>query len=112
METLRINVATADDIIADLAAERKLGEPVYSFPTWETLHATLTPNRVALLAALKGKGAVTMREAARLVGRDFRPVHADIALLLKVGLLDRTPEGVIFPFADLHIDVTGIALVA
>ncbi len=112
METLRINVATADDIIADLAAGRNIGEAVYSFPTWEALHATLTPNRVALLAAMKGKGAITMREAARLVRRDFRPVHADIAALLKVGILDRTAEGVVFPFEDLHIDVTGIALVA
>lgn len=112
METLRINVATADDIIADLTEGKNVGEAIYSFPTWEALHATLTPNRVALLASLKGKGAVTMREAARLVRRDFRPVHADIAALLKVGILDRTPAGVIFPFKDLHIDVTGIALVA
>jgi predicted transcriptional regulator len=112
METLRINVATADDIIADLEAGRNVGEAVYSFPTWEALHATLTPNRVALLAALKGKGATTMREAARLVRRDYRPVHADIAALLKVGILDRTAAGIVFPFADLHIDVTGVALVA
>lgn len=112
MDTLRINVATADDIVADLAAGKHTGEAVYSFPTWEALHATLTPNRVALLAALKGKGAVSMREAARLVGRDYRPVHADIAALLRVGILERTPRGVRFPFADLHIDVTGIALVA
>lgn len=112
METLRINVATADDIIADLETGRNVGEAVYSFPTWEALHATLTPNRVALLAALKGKGATTMREAARLVRRDYRPVHADIAALLKVGILDRTAAGIVFPFEDLHIDVTGIALVA
>lgn len=112
MDTLRINIATADDIISDLATGRHAGQAVYSFPSWEALHATLTPNRVALLAALKGRGAVTMREVARLVGRDYRPVHTDIAALLKVGILDRTAKGVAFPFSDLHIDVTGVALVA
>jgi len=112
MTTLRINVATADDILTDLVVGRHLGEPVYSFPTWKTLHDMLTPNRVALLAALKGRGAVAMRQAARLVHRDYRPVHTDIVALLKVGILERTAKGVLFPFDDLHIDVTGIALVA
>ncbi len=112
MTILLINIATTDTIVSDLETGRHAGEPVYSFPAWEALHATLTPNRVALLAALKEKGEVSMREAARLVNRDYRPVHADITALLKVGILDRTGKGIVFPYEDLHIDVTGVALAA
>lgn len=112
METLRINIASQDDIIADFEAGRHIGEPTYSFPTWEALHSALTPNRVAILAAMKDKGGMTMREVSRLVNRDFRPVHADITALVKIGLLDRTEDGVIFPYADVHIDIPGIVKAA
>ncbi|WP_105415661.1 hypothetical protein [Neorhizobium sp. T25_27] len=112
MKTLRINIASQDDIIADFEAGRHLGEPVYSFPTWEALHTALTPNRVAILAAMKDKGGMTMREVSRLVKRDFRPVHADIAALIKIGLLDRAEDGVIFPYADVHIDISDISKAA
>jgi len=112
MKTLRINIASQDDIIADFEAGRHLGESVYSFPTWEALHSALTPNRVAILAAMKDKGSMTMRQVSRLVGRDFRPVHADITTMIKIGLLDRAEDGVIFPYADVHIDIPDISKAA
>ncbi|TWF54363.1 hypothetical protein [Neorhizobium alkalisoli] len=112
MATLRINIATASDIIADFEASRNPGKPTYSFATWQDLHAALTPNRVAILAAMKNRGGMTMREVSRLVKRDFRPVHADLAGLLKIGLLDRHEAGVIFPYTDVHIDISDISKAA
>lgn len=112
METLRINIASQNDIIADFEAGRHLGEPTYSFPTWEALHSALTPNRVAILAAMKDKGSMTMREVSRLVKRDFRPVHADITALVKIGLIDRVEGGILFPYADVHIDIADISKAA
>jgi len=36
---------------------------------------------------------MTMREAARRVGRDVKAVHSDATALLLAGVLDRTAEG-------------------
>ncbi len=53
----------------------------------------LTSKRWALLKALAGQGGMTMREAARRVGRDVKAMHGDIHALLDAGLLDRTDDG-------------------
>jgi predicted transcriptional regulator len=45
-----------------------------------------------------GAGPISIREAARRVGRDVKAVHADVTALLKAGLLDRAESGgVVFP---------------
>ncbi|MGE4339215.1 MAG: DNA-binding protein [Pigmentiphaga sp.] len=104
MNIVKINVATLDDIRADLAAGRYEGQAVYSFPTLKLLRATLTPTRIALLSALAGQGTVTMRQAAQLAGRDYRSVHADITALLGVGVLDRRSRGIVFPYDGFEIE--------
>jgi predicted transcriptional regulator len=45
----------------------------------------LAPNRTATLQDLLGAGRVTLREAARWFGRDFRAVRADLCLQLQAG---------------------------
>ena len=54
---------------------------------------------------LTGKEPVSIREAARLVGRDVKAVHGDITALLNVGVLQKTEDNKIeFPFDQVHVD--------
>ena len=76
-----------------------------SFVTPELLWKVLTAKRWELLKALCGAGPVTMREAARRVGRDVKAVHTDATALLLAGVLDRTPEGRIeFPYEAVKVE--------
>ena len=57
------------------------------------------------MRAAQGRGALPVRELARLVERDVRRVHADVVALTNLGLLERTEGGgVICPFATVHVD--------
>jgi predicted transcriptional regulator len=54
-----------------------------------------------------GQGPMTIREAARRVGRDVKAVHGDVHALLDAGVLERA-EGrrVVFPYDAVRIDFT------
>jgi predicted transcriptional regulator len=111
MKTLRIRVESFEEAIAQAIHAVKAGveakEALYTFLTYEDLHRTLTPKRTAILDAMAGKGALSMREVARLVRRDFKGVHTDLTAMRLVGLIDRDPSGgVILPYDELHIDIT------
>lgn len=84
------------------------GEPQGEFISFETpalLFKVLTQKRWELLSALIGAGAVTLREAARRVGRDVKAVHGDVHALLDAGLLQRTEKGqIVFPFEAVHVN--------
>jgi predicted transcriptional regulator len=60
-----------------------------------------------LLRALTGAGPVSIREAARRVGRDVKAVHADVHALLNAGVLQKTETGqIVFPYDAVRLDVT------
>lgn len=65
------------------------------FATPELLWQVLTAKRWELLRALCGAGPVSIREAARRVGRDVKAVHGDVTAPLKAGLLERTSRDAI-----------------
>ncbi len=76
-----------------------------SFATPELLWKVLTAKRWELLKTLCGAGAMSIREAARRVGRDVKPVHSDITALLAAGVLDRAEGGgIIFPFEAVKVE--------
>lgn len=76
-----------------------------SFATPELLWQVLTAKRWELLKALCGAGPVSIREAARRVGRDVKAVHGDVTALLRAGVLDRTEEGsIVFPFEAVKVE--------
>jgi predicted transcriptional regulator len=76
-----------------------------SFESFELLWKVLAPNRMGLVKALTGAGPVSLREAARRVGRDVRAVHADVHLLLDAGVLRKDEQGRIeFPYSVVHVD--------
>ena len=48
---------------------------------------------------------MSIREAARRVGRDVKAVHSDITALLHAGVLDRVDDGRgIFPFDAVKVE--------
>ena len=75
------------------------------FPSVELLWKMLTPKRWELLRALTGTGPISIREAARRVGRDVKSVHGDVQGLLAAGVFDRTDDGrIVFPYDAVHVD--------
>ena len=54
-----------------------------SFESFDLLWKVIAPNRMALAQTLAGAGPVSLREAARRVGRDVRAVHSDVQMLLR-----------------------------
>jgi predicted transcriptional regulator len=76
-----------------------------SFASADLLWKVLTAKRWELLKAMAGGGAMTLREAARRVGRDVKAVHGDVHALLAAGVLRKSANGKIeFPFDAVHVD--------
>src|SRR4051794_17336218 len=87
------------------AFEGKSHGEVISFETPALLFKVLTQKRWELLSALTGAGPMTLREAARRVGRDVKAVHGDVHALLKTGILQKTEENrIVFPFDAVHVN--------
>lgn len=106
MNTVTLSVASRKDVTrrALAAFEGQTQGAHISFASAELLWKTLTRKRWELLHAMTGQGAMSMREAARRVGRDVKAVHGDIQALINAGVLDRTEEGVAFPYDAVHVD--------
>jgi predicted transcriptional regulator len=77
-----------------------------SFASADLLWQTLTRKRWELLHAMTGRSAMSIREAARLVGRDVKAVHGDVQALLRAGILERTEGGIVFPYDAVHVAFT------
>ena len=106
MKTVTISVSSMDETKQRFLGAYK-GKPQgahISFPTVELLWKVLAPNRMALVRALTGAGVVSIREAARRVNRDVRAVHSDLTALINAGLLNRTANGIEFPYEAVHVD--------
>lgn len=111
MKTVILEVRTLEDAGADLTRSWKSGKPQrdarISFATPELLWKVLTAKRWEVLKSLCGAGPVSIREAARRVGRDVKAVHADVTALLVAGVLDRTDDGRIeFPYDTVKVAFT------
>ena len=109
MRTVTLDVRTPADSMVDFVKAWKTGKPQksarISFATPELLWQVLTAKRWELLKALCGAGPVSIREAARRVGRDVKAVHGDVTALLSAGVLDRTEEGgIVFPFEAVKVE--------
>ena len=106
MNTVTLSVASRDEVTrrALAAFEGQAQGAHISFASAELLWKTLTRKRWELLRAMTGQGAMSIREAARRVGRDVKAVHGDVQALIQAGILDRTDEGVEFPYDAVHVD--------
>ncbi|MBC8459160.1 MAG: DNA-binding protein [Deltaproteobacteria bacterium] len=109
MRTVILDVRTPADSIADFTRAWTTGKPQksarISFGTPELLWRVLTAKRWELLKVLCGAGPVSIREAARRVGRDVKAVHGDVTALLNAGVLDRTDKGlIVFPYEAVKVE--------
>ena len=88
-------------------------EGVY-FASIEAARNLLTPNRLALLRAIRAQRPGSIYELAKLVGRDLKNVQDDLRLLTRYGLVRmtrarsvgrrkvRVPEA---PFAEIALKI-------
>ena len=109
MKTVVLDVRPPDDAMRDFVAVWKSGKAQkaarISFASPELLWKVLTAKRWELLKALCGAGPVSVREAARRLGRDVKAVHADVTALRMAGVLDRTESGQIeFPYEAIKVE--------
>ena len=109
MNTVILEVRSLTDTLADATRAMKSGraerEARIGFATPELLWQVLTAKRWELLKAMCGAGAMSIREAARLVGRDVKAVHGDVVALQDGGVLSRVAGGgVVFPFEAVKVE--------
>ena len=109
MKTVILEVRSPKDSMAGFVSAWKTGRAEKSariaFASPELLWQVLTAKRWELLKALCGIGPVSIREAARRVGRDIKAVHGDVTALLTAGVLDRVEGGgIIFPFDAVKVE--------
>jgi predicted transcriptional regulator len=75
-----------------------------SFGSARALFAELTPARIDLLEALRRHGPCSVNALAKEVERNYSNVHTDIGKLEEHGLVQRTPEALVFvPFDEVEI---------
>jgi predicted transcriptional regulator len=109
MKTVVLEVRSLDDTLGDAARAMKAGRAVretrIGFASPELLWKVLSAKRWELLKVLCGAGPVSVREAARRVGRDVKAVHGDVTALAAAGLVDRDDRGgVEFPFDAVKVE--------
>jgi len=106
MRTVTLSVASREETTARALAAFA-GEPQgarLSFASVDLLWRVVNPKRLAILRALTGAGALTIREVARRAGRDLEAVHGDVHALLDAGLVERTYDGrVVFPYDAVRV---------
>ena len=102
MKTVTLDVRDPGEAMKRFVRVWKTGKPEksarISFASPDLLWKVLTAKRWELLKALRGAGPVSIREAARRVGRD-------ITALLNAGVIDRaTGGGVVFPYEAVKVE--------
>jgi predicted transcriptional regulator len=112
MKTFSIRIQSLDDAFAETARVWKAADAGkkakassgVGFATYDDMHRILTPKRLEIVLALAGNTPMSIREVARRVGRDFKGVHSDVVALANAGIINRTEEGVSFPYDRLHFE--------
>ena len=109
MKTVVLEVRSLEETLTDVACAMKTrraeADERISFATPELLWKVLTAKRWELLKALCGAGPVSIRGAARRVGRDVKAVHGDVVALLEAGILRRAANGRIeFPYEAVKVE--------
>ncbi len=109
MKTVTLDVRPPGSAMVDFAEGWRTGKSQksarISFASPELLWQVLTAKRWELLKTLCGAGPVSIREAARRVGRDVKAVHSDVTALLNAGVLERAEGGgIVFPFEAVKVE--------
>ena len=110
MNTVTIELTDRQSQDARFLQAFKTGQPqgaLIAFDSVEVLWQVITPKRWQIVRTLCGAGPMSLREAARRVGRDVKAVHGDVHALLTAGMLERDDAGrIVFPYDAVHVDFT------
>ncbi|MGO9545232.1 MAG: hypothetical protein ACLPPF_10600 [Rhodomicrobium sp.] len=105
---IRVHVGTPEDMgrrFVDAWHRAGRGECVdetnITFRDLETLLAALTPKRLQLLRFVRHHEVRNVKALAAGLHRNYKNVHKDVEELTKLGLLLRTPEHVVAPYAEV-----------
>jgi len=109
VKTVVLEVQSLADTLAEASQAMQAGrteqEAHISFATPELLWQVLTARRWELLKTLCGAGSISIREAAKRVGRDVRSIRGDIDALVNAGVLTRGENGDIeFPYETVKVE--------
>jgi predicted transcriptional regulator len=64
-----------------------------AFESWDALARVLTGKRMELLRYVRRHHVTSIRALAKMLGRDYSNVHADVQALITAGLLDASGGG-------------------
>lgn len=102
-----IEVAARGSIFDTTLADLEAGESAdfrLSFESAKALFAEITPARLDLLRVLRQTGPCSVYALAKAAGRNYSNVHADVARLADLNLIERTEDGAVcVPFAEVEI---------
>ncbi len=75
-----------------------------NFATPTQMFSELTPKRMELLCRLKQEGTLSVYRLAKVTGRNYSNVHADINRLLELELIAKDEKGRVYvPWDDIEI---------
>ena len=102
-QTLYVRISAQDEALDrfeaawHLASGRKPPAPlaILSFADLPLLAKNLTPARWQLLKKLKAAGPLTIFALAKLLERDYKNVHTDVAQLTALGLIQKTEDNLV-----------------
>ncbi len=102
-KTLSIRLSGREDALDRFEAAWHLasGRPrpaplaVLSFADLPLLMKNLTPARWNLLKQLKAAGPLTIFALAKLLERDYKNVHTDVARFIELNLIERTETSLV-----------------
>jgi len=112
----QINVGSLDDMGKRFAgawnkavAGEQVQETHVTFLNVQTMLDTLSPRRLEMLKHVRQHGASNVRELAQALGRDYKNVHQDVAVLESAGLLVRNGRKLTAPWDELQANVSLVA---
>lgn len=94
LKTVRFVVESTEDLNARWGkalrgkTSSSTKEEIISVGSWDILARIFTGSRLQILSVIVASKPKSILELAKLVGKDFKNVHADVKFLAGLGLLD------------------------
>ena len=112
MSKMTVHVGSAQDMgrrfaqaYERAAAGEDFEERHITFLSLEGMMSALTPRRLELLRHLHREAAGSIKALAQALGRDYKRVYEDVAILESVGLIIRDGGMMRAPWASLSAEV-------
>jgi predicted transcriptional regulator len=85
---------------------KRVDEHHVSFESWDGMASVITEKRLEILRRLHLAPAKSVAALARALGRDYKRVHEDIALLEAAGLIERDESGLRADYDEIGTTVS------